>query len=74
MASKDAIEQARTLIHNAGHGVLLGTSEEVRVEAEEECVSSARAQGFTGDEYELTSADLDYVDAQVLLAKLAAGE
>ena len=74
MSTNDEIKQARTLIHNAGRGILLGSPEQVRIEAEEECISAARVQGFHGDEYELTSDDLDYVDAQVLLAKLAAGE
>lgn len=65
------VERAKCLVYGTRHEVLVGTPEEVRVEAEEECVSAAREQGFTGDEYRLTSADLDYVDAQVFLSKLA---
>ena len=66
--------KARTLIINAGGEVLEGTPDDVRAAALAECERVARQHGWTQEAWEATEADMEYVQAQVVLAEERAQE
>ena len=61
-------QQAQRILDGCGAQPLPGATDEmVRQQAMAECEQAARDRGYNGDDWQPTPADLDYIQAQIIV-------